>query len=210
MDDDGDLENSQADNSLQENTLVTGSVMTATHDPASVRSMGPPLPPEINMKVPANHFDFGAIFPNLSALEEFHLCFKVKSCGTDFRWNMFGMTSKDGDNLGAGLKICKKLKVLRIYNSKMDDDKFYSVFDGLKNVNSLEHINFQNNLMTDESGESLVKLITGQANLKTLDLTNNRLGCKTAKELANYFKSSSLTKGHLQVFNFSLNLKVFV
>ena len=59
--------------------------------------------------------------------------------------------------------------------------------------------------MTDESGESLVKLITGQANLKTLDLTNNRLGCKTAKELANYFKSSSLTKGHLQVFNFSLN-----
>merc|ERR1712018_561474 len=89
----------------------------------------------------------------------------------------------------------------------MDDDKFYSVFDGLKNVNSLEHINFQNNLMTDESAESLVKLITGQANLKTLDLTNNRLGCKTAKEPANYFKSSSLTtKGHqLRVFNFSLN-----
>ena len=44
------------------------------------------------------------------------------------------MTSKDADNLGAGLKICKKLKVLRIYNSKMDDDNFYSVFDGLKNL----------------------------------------------------------------------------
>ena len=46
---------------------------------------------------------------------------------------MFGITSKDADNLGAGLKICKKLRILKIYNSKMDDDKFYSVFDGIKN-----------------------------------------------------------------------------
>ena len=75
---------------------------------------------------------------------------QVKSCGTDFRWNMFGITSKDADNLGAGLKICKKLRVLKIYNSKMDDDKFYSVYDGIKNLTGLEIINFQNNLMTDE------------------------------------------------------------
>ena len=50
---------------------------------------------------------------------------------------MFGLTSKDADNLGAGLKICKKLKVLRIYNSRMDDDKFYSVYDGLKNLSGI-------------------------------------------------------------------------
>ena len=37
------------------------------------------------------------------------LCYKVKKCGTDFRWNMFGMTVKDADNLGSGLKVCKKL-----------------------------------------------------------------------------------------------------
>ena len=33
--------------------------------------------PEINMKVPSNHFDFGAIFPLLSNLEEVILCYKV-------------------------------------------------------------------------------------------------------------------------------------
>ena len=33
--------------------------------------------PEINMKVPANHFDFGAILPMLSNLEEVYVCYKV-------------------------------------------------------------------------------------------------------------------------------------
>ena len=40
--------------------------------------LGPSLPPELNLKTPANHFDFGAIFPQLSELEEFHVCFKVR------------------------------------------------------------------------------------------------------------------------------------
>ena len=91
---------------------------------------------------------------------------------------MFGITSKDADNLGAGLKICKKLRILKIYNSKMDDDKFYSVFDGIKNLTGLEILNFQNNMMTDESAETMVKLISGQPHLKKLDLTNNRFGCR--------------------------------
>ena len=104
--------------------------------------------------------------------------FQVKNCGTDFRWSMFGITSKDADNLGAGLKICKKLRILKIYNSKMDDDKFYSVFDGIKNLTGLEILNFQNNMMTDESAETMVKLISGQPHLKKLDLTNNRFGCR--------------------------------
>ena len=60
----------------------------------------------------------------------------------------------------------------------MDDDKFYSVFDGIKNLTGLEILNFQNNMMTDESAETMVKLISGQPHLKKLDLTNNRFGCR--------------------------------
>ena len=53
---------------------VTGST---SQDPTNLSRMGPPLPPEINMKMPSNHFDFGAIFPQLSGLEEFYVCYKV-------------------------------------------------------------------------------------------------------------------------------------
>ena len=34
--------------------------------------------PEINMKVPSNHFDFGAILPMLTNLEEVYVCYKVR------------------------------------------------------------------------------------------------------------------------------------
>lgn len=74
LDDEEGLDISQESDNLQDNTLVTS---TVTHDPSSLSRMGPPLPPEINMKIPANHFDFGAIFPQLSLLEEFHVCYKV-------------------------------------------------------------------------------------------------------------------------------------
>ena len=165
---------------------------------------GPPLPAEINMKVPANHFDFGAIFPQLSGLEEFHVCFKVKSCGIDFRWNMFGITSKDADNLGAGLKICKKLRVLRIYNSKLDDDKMFSIYDGIKTLTHIEEVNFQNNQLSDESAETMSKLLSGTNPIKRLDLTNNKLSDKVARTIADFLKSPQ-SKGRLEKLNLSLN-----
>ena len=50
---------------------------------------------------------------------------------------MFGMTVKDADTLGSGLRVCKKLRVIKIANSKLDDDRFYAIYDGLKNLSNL-------------------------------------------------------------------------
>ena len=76
-------------------------------------------------------FTFSGV-PNLIL---FTLMFtQVKKCGIDFRWNMFGMTVRDADNLAMGLRICRKLRKIKIYNSKIDDDKFYAVYDGMKNL----------------------------------------------------------------------------
>ena len=47
------------------------------------------------------------------------------------------MTVKDADALGSGLRVCKKLRVVKISNSKMDDDRFYTIYDGIKNLNHL-------------------------------------------------------------------------
>jgi hypothetical protein len=32
------------------------------------------------------------------------------------------------------VRICRKLRKIKIYNSKIDDDKFYAVYDGMKNL----------------------------------------------------------------------------
>lgn len=61
----------------------------------------------------------------------------MRNSGTDFRWNLFGMTSKDSEMLGSGLKMCKGLRKFSIRNSLMDDDRFYNVFDGLRSLSQI-------------------------------------------------------------------------
>jgi len=73
-------------------------------------------------------------FKNLQPFKKMVWIEKVKNCGIDFRWNMFGMTIRDADNLAMGMRICKRLKKVKIHNSKIDDDKFYAVFDGVKGL----------------------------------------------------------------------------
>ena len=51
------------------------------------------------------------------------------------------MTSKDADCLSVGLKIAKTLRKLSIRNSLIDDDKFYAIYDGLKNNDNLSMYN---------------------------------------------------------------------
>ncbi len=76
------------------------------------------------------------------------------------------MTLKDADNLANGLKICKKLKVIRIHNSKVDDDKFYAIYDGIKSLQTLEVLSLENNTLTDESAESFARLLSGPSIIK--------------------------------------------
>ena len=47
------------------------------------------------------------------------------------------MTTKDADTLGSGLRVCKKLRVVKIANSKLDDDRFFAIYDGIKNLANL-------------------------------------------------------------------------
>ena len=42
---------------------------------------GPTPPPEIDMRMPANHLDLGTILPSLEQLEELRLCYQVKIFG---------------------------------------------------------------------------------------------------------------------------------
>lgn len=63
--------------------------------------------PEINMKVPANHFDFGAILPLLSNLEEIYMCYKVS-----------GGQLNNNINIMKFSKFCTKIRILTLNSSR--------------------------------------------------------------------------------------------
>ena len=63
----------------KENNVVKVEAKSTTESRTGGQSILDALP-EINMKVPSNHFDFGAILPLLSNIEEIYLCYKVNAC----------------------------------------------------------------------------------------------------------------------------------
>ena len=75
MDDDealGDGEESAISTTKDETTTGAG---VSSMDGASSVGGGSALPTET--KTPANHFDFGSIALQLTAIEDFHVCYKV-------------------------------------------------------------------------------------------------------------------------------------
>ena len=157
----------------------------------------------------------------LISCAELRLCYQVKNCGTDFRWNMFGMTNKDGDNISSGLKSCRKLRRICIRNSLMNDDNLYALCDGLRNSTKLTTLLVPNNclvteqpnilplsnsllfLQTDEAIPVLVKFMATHS-LKRIDLSNNRLTCEGVIMLAKSLEIGG-ANGQLKRLNLSLN-----
>ena len=62
---------------------------------------------------------------------------------------------------------------------------------------------FANNNLTDESIDAIVKLLGGNNKIRSLDLTNNKIGCDGIRQLAEVL--SEQPKGKLETLILSLN-----
>jgi Ran GTPase-activating protein (RanGAP) involved in mRNA processing and transport len=154
------------------------------------------------MLTPANHLDFSMILPLFPNLLEVRLCFQVKKCGIDFRWNMFGMTEKDADNLASGLGSCAKLTKLSLRNSKLTDTLLYDVLGGMDKLGNVVVLDFPNNVLTDECIDVLTKSMANKK-IQDLNLSNNKISNEGAKNLAVFIAGG---KSCLKDINLSLNL----
>ena len=185
---------------------------------ASTPETGPRLPDEIDMKTPANHLDFSIILPLFPNLESLVLTFQTKKCGVDFRWNMFGLTEKDADNIAVGIRHCQKLNLLSVRNSKVvincyntfivkfapqvTDTLLYDVMGGIDKLQNITHLDFPNNTLTDECIDVFTKAMANKK-IQILNLSNNKISNEGIKNLAIFIANG---KSCLFSINLSLNL----
>ncbi|XP_029442479.1 dynein regulatory complex subunit 5 [Rhinatrema bivittatum] len=130
-----------------------------------------------------DHLDLGFVIGALSNLEELHLVYGVKSCGMNFEWNLFDFTYPDCFSLAKLLKICKTLKVFKLYKSKVDDVKARVLINSLLEHPSLVHLDLSHNLIGDRGARAVGKLIN-HSKLETIDLCNNRIQANGAQVIA--------------------------
>ena len=181
---------------------IPGSATSSRSTSRSSSPSGPNEPEEIDMTTPANHLDFSIVLPLFPNLEELILCFQVKKCGIDFRWNMFGLTEKDADNIAQGIASCPMLRKLSLRNSKVTDTLLYDVVGGLDKLSDISILDFPNNALTDECIDVLTKAMQNKK-ISVLNLSNNKICNEGAKNLAIFIANG---KSCITDLNLSLNL----
>ncbi|XP_019909256.2 dynein regulatory complex subunit 5 [Esox lucius] len=139
-----------------------------------------------------DHFDFGILLDKLSRLEELHVVYRVKGCGMNFEWNLFEFTYRDCELLARALKSCTTLRVLRIHQSKVDDEKCRLLVNNLLDHPSLRELNLSHNLVGDRGARAIGKLLT-RSRLETLTVYDNNIQGPGARAIAHALaKNTSL------------------
>ncbi|KAJ7988019.1 hypothetical protein DPEC_G00319290 [Dallia pectoralis] len=139
---------------------------------------------DLSMQGPSmDHFDFSLLLEKLSRLEELHVVYRVKGCGMNFEWNLFEFTICDCELLAKALKSCKTLRVLRIHQSKVDDEKCRLLVNSLLDHPSLRDLNLSHNLIGDRGARAIGKLLN-RSKLESLTAHDNNIGGPGAQAIA--------------------------
>ncbi|NXG03293.1 DRC5 protein, partial [Sakesphorus luctuosus] len=150
-------------------------------------------------EVVVQHYDLKDLITALPHLEELHLIYGVKDCGMNFEWYLFYFTNQDCCNLAAAVKMCHSLKVFKLTQSNVDDEKTKLLARNLVDHPSLVELNLSHNLIGDKGAQALGKLIS-HSRLETLDLCNNQICDLGAQALAQALaEKSSLTSLNLRL-----------
>ncbi|XP_068013505.1 dynein regulatory complex subunit 5 [Melanerpes formicivorus] len=150
-------------------------------------------------EVSVHHYDLGGLVTALSHLEELHLTYGVKDCGMNFEWKLFNFTHQDCCNLAAAVKMCHNMKVFKLTQSKVDDDKTKLLVRNLLDHPCLVELNLSHNLIRDKGAQAVGKLIN-RSRLETLDLCNNQIHHLGAQALARALaENSTLTSLNLRL-----------
>ncbi|XP_064196865.1 dynein regulatory complex subunit 5 isoform X1 [Anguilla rostrata] len=146
-----------------------------------------------------DHFDFSALLPQLQNLEELHVVYRVSGCGMNFEWNLFEFTSRDCHSLAKALKSCKTLKVVRVHQSKVDDERCQVLVRSLLDHPALQELDLSHNLIGDRGAKAVGKLL-GRCRLQRLTLCDNRIRGPGGQALAHALaKTSTLTALNLRL-----------
>ncbi|KAJ3654632.1 hypothetical protein Zmor_013807 [Zophobas morio] len=123
-----------------------------------------------------------AIVTGLENLTELSICFKQTYVGEKFSWNILKITLQDIKLLAKGLEKIH-LKIFRLRNSDIDDEKMIRILKSLLKHDELHTLDFSHCKISDEGGVALSKFCLLNS-VNTLVLANNQIGTKGMEALS--------------------------
>ena len=144
---------------------------------------------------------FTVVLSVLTNVTELDLSYSAKECGPDFAWNLFQITEKDCEDLGKALKDKPLLTVFRLRRSLVDDPRALTLLFALEGHQNLKTLDLSHNKIENLGAKAISKLIKSLPVLETFDIMNNGIGFEGAECLAH----SISVHQTLRSFNISMN-----
>lgn len=145
-----------------------------------------PVPPDLcnTEEFIPEHLDLSPVLAICDNLEELEIRFGVENVGMKFTFKSFRVHDKDIERLGKGLLQAKRLRVLRLTCSDIDDHKLNIILKSLENSEYFEELEVAHCKITDEGAKALGHYISIKPTLKHLRLQNNSITSSGAQGLA--------------------------
>lgn len=145
-----------------------------------------PMPPDLcnTEEFIPEHLDLSPVLAILDNLEELEIRFGVENVGMNFTFKSFRVHDKDIERLGKGLLQAKKLRVLRLTCSDIDDHKLNIILKSLENSEYFQELEVAHCKITDEGAKALGHFISIKPTLRHLRLQNNSITSPGAQGLA--------------------------
>merc|ERR1712168_1038402 len=121
----------------------------------------------------ADHIDLTRVLPHLNFLTHVELSFGVKDVGMNFEWGFFTFTMNDAEMLATCLAKCYSLETLTITRSRLEDDQARVMIKRLLSHPRLRSINLSHNRLKCKTGRALGKMIKTVSTLEELNLEDN-------------------------------------
>eukprot|EP00051_Salpingoeca_urceolata_P017639 m.242672 g.242672 ORF g.242672 m.242672 type:complete len:446 (+) comp19010_c1_seq1:242-1579(+) len=137
------------------------------------------------------HQDLGPVLELLPNLRELTVSYRVKECGMDFKWTMFGMTKTDCANLAAAVKTHGKLEKLALPQCQLDDSKCRLLVAKLLDNAALKTLDLSHNMIGDRGARGLGKLLHKHSALVHLNLSDNQVAAVGARALGMSLKDNT-------------------
>jgi len=132
----------------------------------------------------ADHIDLTRVLPHLNFLTHVELSFGVKDVGMNFEWGFFTFTMNDAEMLATCLAKCYSLETLAITRSRLEDDQARVMIKRLLSHPRLRSINLSHNRLKCKTGRALGKMIKTVSTLEELNLEDNEIGEEGATAIA--------------------------
>ncbi|XP_016993865.2 uncharacterized protein [Drosophila takahashii] len=140
-----------------------------------------------------NHIDLSFVrhFVNLVSLQ---LEFLGPALGREYHKRHVLFSIKDMVRLARGLAALQQLQIFRLRNSRLNSFKLYTLCRALRELPSLEVVDFGYNQMKDDCGPELGILLERPCMLKSLELEYNRLDSRAMAAIGAALQRPSVTR----------------